>query len=128
MRIPIVNTILQKNGKILMLKRNYYPENKLDLLGGFVDKNETIQEAAVREVKEESGLDVEIIQKMGAYDYIDRGDKTMHVYIGKINSGTIHSSKEGEPVWVKPEEVTANDLAFPQVHVDILKDYVKLFT
>ncbi|MBU1891037.1 NUDIX hydrolase [Patescibacteria group bacterium] len=115
--------ILEKEGKILMLKRNDEPKGKLDLLGGFVDEGETIEEAAVREAKEESGFDVKIIKKLGQFDYFDREEKTMHIFIGEIVGGELKASKEGAPVWTDPSTITADDLAFPQVHVEVIKQY-----
>lgn len=125
-RIAIVDTIIERDGKILMLKRNYHPVGKLDFPGGFVDAGETVEQAAVREVKEETGLTAEVTEKFGAFDYTDRGEKTAHVFLGKITDGEIAASKEGTPLWVDPRSITPADLAFPQVHWCVLREYLGL--
>lgn len=123
-RILIVDTIIERNGKILMIKRNFDPGvSKFDLPGGFVDPDENIEEAAVREAKEETGLAIRIINKLGHFDYEERGQKTMHVFIGEIISGELRPSLEGTPVWMNPIMIQPGDLAFPQVHVEVLKKY-----
>ena len=125
MRAQTVNVIVEKDGNVLMLKRSFYPEGKLDLLGGFVEDEESIEDAARREAKEESGFDVELIKKLGAYEYFDRGEKLLHVFIGNIISGQLTSSREGTPFWMDVINLKKDDLAFPQVHVQILSDFFK---
>lgn len=125
-RIQIANVIIEKNGKVLMLRRNYDPgKNKLDLLGGFIEKDESVEEAAIREAKEESGFEVKLTEKLGEFDYFDREEKTMHVFIGKITGGELKNSHEGRPVWMRVFDIKSETLAFPQVHVRILNNFIK---
>lgn len=123
-RIPIADTIVEENGKILMHRRRFPPgKGKLDLPGGYVDPEEELEAAAVREIREETGFSVKIIAKLGSFDYFDRQDKQMHVFIGKITGGSLQHSVESDPLWVPMNEITASDLAFPQVHVNVLNAY-----
>jgi mutator protein MutT len=51
--------ILNSKGEVLLTTRAFEPaKNKLDLPGGFVDMNETAEEALIRELKEELNIDV----------------------------------------------------------------------
>lgn len=60
--------------KILLIKRNTIPfKGYWGLPGGRMDQGETLEQTAVREVKEETGLDVEIVRKIG--EYIEKGIK-----------------------------------------------------
>ncbi len=122
-RVLVVDMILQNpEGKILVLKRRFNPgKGKFDLLGGYVDKNETVEQAAVREAEEESGLKVRIVKKLGEFDFFERQAKTDHVFIGEIIGGKLRSSVEGEPIWIYPDEIKPENLAFPQVHLPVLK-------
>ena len=122
-RIPIVDTDIHAGtANVLMLRRAHWPEDKLDFLGGFVDEGEEIETAAIREVKEESGFDVELVKKFGVYDYTDRGEKRLHVFEGEVTGGTLQGSDEGVPEWVDLAKITKNDLAFPQVHLQVIQD------
>ena len=54
--------------KILLIKRRTLPfTGYWALPGGRVDPGETVEQTIVREVKEETGLDVEIVSKIGEY-------------------------------------------------------------
>ncbi len=60
--------------KILLIKRNTIPfKGYWGLPGGRMDPGETIEQTVVREVKEETGLDVEVVRKIG--EYIEKGVK-----------------------------------------------------
>lgn len=60
--------------KILLIKRNTRPfVGYWALPGGRMDPDETIEETIVREVKEETGLDVIVISKSG--EYVEKGFK-----------------------------------------------------
>ena len=57
----VAGIIKDGSGRILMTVRRFDPmAGKLDLPGGFVDGNETAEEALTREVREELNLDIEI--------------------------------------------------------------------
>ena len=63
-----------ESNKILLIKRNTVPfKGYWALPGGRVDPDETVEQTIIREVKEETGLDVKIERKIG--EYIERGVK-----------------------------------------------------
>jgi len=60
--------------KILLIKRDTIPfKGYWALPGGRMDPGETVEQTVVREVKEETGLDVEIIRALG--EYVEKGVK-----------------------------------------------------
>ncbi|MFH1133394.1 MAG: NUDIX hydrolase [Nanoarchaeota archaeon] len=122
-RIPIVDTVIEKRGRILFVRREFEPVGKLDLPGGFVNKGESLEDASRREVLEETGLKVRLRGSLGAFDYDDRGSKTAHVFVGEITGGKLAASPEGEPEWIDPQHIDPRDLAFPQKDVRILQAY-----
>ena len=73
---PTVDVIVYKNEKILLIKRKNPPFGWA-LPGGFVDEGETVEHAAIREAKEETGLDVNLEALL--YVYSDPGrDSRQH--------------------------------------------------
>lgn len=63
LRHVVVHAIIEMNGKLLLEKRtgNILESGKWSLPGGFLDRDETAAEGIIREVKEETGWDSEII-------------------------------------------------------------------
>lgn len=59
--------------KVLLIERKNDPfKGQFALPGGFVDMDETLKEAAVRELFEETGLNIVDLQQLYAFDAIDR--------------------------------------------------------
>lgn len=64
--LPTVDIIIEIKGGIVLIKRRN-PPHGWALPGGFVDYGETLEEAAVREAREETGLEVKLIRQFHAY-------------------------------------------------------------
>jgi len=55
------NTIVERDGSVLLVRLNYGPrDGHWALPGGLVENDETMEEAAIRETKEETGFDVRL--------------------------------------------------------------------
>jgi len=128
--IPTVDTIIEKDSQVLLIKRKKDPfKEKMVFPGGFINEGERVEEAAVREVKEETSIDIELDHILGVYSDPSRdprGHIMSTVFIGKISD----KSDKKEPVagddaaaikWVDLETVEEESLGFD--HKKILMDY-----
>jgi 8-oxo-dGTP diphosphatase len=86
--------ILDSEDRILLVKHSYGKYN-WDLPGGKSEVNESAEETAIREVREEIGLDVEIGQLTGVY-YDSNHD--MHHFVFAVNN-RIDQENSFEPKW-----------------------------
>jgi len=103
-----VNIYIIKNGQVLLAKRAADPyRGAWDSVGGFVDAGESLEEAALREAKEETGLDVKLGRYLGSCkDYYGRKDNPL-VCVG-FQATMVDESAEPKPAddvaelhWVK---------------------------
>ena len=71
--IIAVGAVVINDGKVLMIRRAKPPrEGEWSIPGGRQDIGETVADAVVREVKEETGLDVAVTGFLDVIDFIDR--------------------------------------------------------
>lgn len=70
LRHTVVNAIITNGNQILLTKRakNLINPGKWTIPGGFVDRDETCEQAIIREVKEETNLDVEEVKLLRIND------------------------------------------------------------
>lgn len=95
-------------------KGNVLVQNRLDskwggitFPGGHIEKNESFVESVIREVKEETGLDIKSTRICGTKQWLQEDGSRYIVLFYKTNvfSGTLKSSAEGDVFWVKMDEV-----------------------
>ncbi len=123
-----VDAIVLKDQKILLIRRAKEPfKDCYALPGGFVECGESCEDAIKREVFEETGIEIEIIDLLGVYSHPNR-DPRGHVvsicYIAKYKSGTLKISEETSDLgFFDLKDILKMNLAFD--HKEIIKDFVK---
>jgi ADP-ribose pyrophosphatase YjhB (NUDIX family) len=122
----VAGTIFMLDGGIALLKRGVEPAlGKWVFPGGYVDRGESVREAAVRETKEESQLEVKLGPLLNVYTY-PRSPNVIIVYTAEVISGKLAAADESlEARIFTPNEIPWDDLAFESTR-DALKDYIKL--
>jgi len=117
-----VDVIIECEGGIVMIKRKNPPPGWA-LPGGFVDCGESLESAAVREAKEETGLDIELMRQCHTYSAPGR-DPRHHtittVYIAKAE-GKPRGGDDAAEARVFPRDTLPEPIAFD--HRQILDDY-----
>ena len=118
---PTVDVIIEIDGRIVLIKRKNPPFGWA-LPGGFVDYGESFEVAALREAKEETGLDVTGLAQFHTYSDPDR-DARLHtastVFTGKASGDPVAGDDAGEARLFQEDNLP--DLAFD--HARILADY-----
>ena len=128
-RIPslAVDIIIFFDNKLILIKRGREPfKDCFALPGGFVEYGETVENAAVREAKEETCLDVYELFLLGVYSKPNRdprGHTVSVVYYGK-GSGTPKAGDDAKELFLFDINQIPNNLAFD--HNKIINDFLKL--
>ncbi|HXH22617.1 MAG TPA: NUDIX hydrolase [Dehalococcoidia bacterium] len=107
-----VGVVVEMDGGILLARRNHEPQiGRWSFPSGFVDAGEVLEEAAAREVQEETGVEVTIDRLLGVYSA--RGERTIFVaYAGHASGGRLECGDECLEVAVFPPDALP-ELAFP---------------
>lgn len=122
--------IIPFQDKILLIKRNTVPfKNYWALPGGRMDPGETVEQTIVREVKEETGLEIEIVKKIGEYKEAGVKDNIEYEYyptcfLVKVLGGELKKQES------EIQEITLfslSDLPEPLAfeHKQMIIDYLK---
>jgi ADP-ribose pyrophosphatase YjhB (NUDIX family) len=121
--------IFNEKKQILLNKRRFEPQKGYwDSVGGFVNTNESIEEGAIREVKEETTLNVKIEKIIGTVPDIYQGTPTVTIaFLASITSGTPIASDDAEVLeWFDIDDLpTDQEIAFESV-AQLLKKSVEM--
>ena len=114
------------DGGILLVQRAIEPSyGKWVFPGGYVDRGESVEGAALREVKEECGLDVRLTGLLGVYSSVNN-PVVLIAFKGEVTGGRLTVDEEGLAVRpFPPSEIPWNQLAFPST-TKVLHDYLTL--
>ena len=123
----VIFTQENKQTYILLIKRGNDPfKNQWALPGGFVEENELLHQACLRELQEETGIKTENLSRIGVYDAIKRDPRgrTLSIAFGGILKNKPEpkgADDAAEAHWVKLP--LKEDLAFD--HAKIIDDAIK---
>lgn len=118
-------TIVEHEGGVVLLRREIDPRAGFWVYpGGFVDRGETLEEAARRETREEVGLEVEITGHVGTYSFRD-SEVVVVTYAARVIGGRLTVGDESlEVKSFARAEIPWDELAFPSTRL-ALRDYLR---
>lgn len=126
----VVNGVIIRDGKVLLIRRGNEPEKGLMALpGGYVDWDETVEEAMVREIEEETGIKTQIDYVLGIYsdpgrEKNDKQNIAISFKLSVLDDTTVTLQPEEvfEIGWYDPN-ILPNDMAFD--HRTVIRDYTQ---
>ncbi|GAH85008.1 unnamed protein product, partial [marine sediment metagenome] len=120
--VPSVDVIVEREGGVVLIKRKNPPYGWA-LPGGFVEYRESLEEAARRETKEETNLQVKELRQFHTYSDPAR-DPRFHtittVFIGK-GEGEPMAADDAQELKILKRNTLPSNMAFD--HKQILEDY-----
>lgn len=100
--------IIEEDNILLIYKKKGFEAGKYNGIGGRVERGESIEEAAKREVKEEVGVDIDNLEYTGLLEFYSiesEPDWRVYVFKAKIVNGTPIETDEAKPLWFKVNEL-----------------------
>lgn len=120
--LPTVDVIIALQEGIVLIRRKNPPFGWA-LPGGFVDYGESLEEAAIREAREETSLEVTLLSQLGAYSDPQRDPRhhSITVVFTARAAGEPKAADDAAEIGVFKQQNLPEDLAFD--HGEILRDY-----
>jgi len=130
--VPLVGVgaVIVHEGKVLLVLRGTEPaKGRWSIPGGLIEVGEMLHEAVVREVREETGLEVEPVELVELLDRIHReGERVRYHYViadylCRVVGGTLKAASDADAVrWVERSEWIGTDaLVVDPVTVRVLE-------
>lgn len=111
----VVGAVVVHDGRVVLIRRGIEPQKgKWGLPAGFLELGETLEAGAVRETREETGLEIAVSRLLNVYTRVEAGVINV-LYLAEVTGGepaaTSHETLEvGQFL---PDEIPWDDLAFP---------------
>ena len=122
---PTVDVIIERGEGIVLILRHNEPR-EWALPGGYCDYEESLEKAAIRESKEETSLEIEIVEQFHTYSDPQR-DPRQHnittVYIANAKGGNLQARDDAQQIGIFTEATLPPKLAFD--HDRTLRDYFR---
>lgn len=120
--------IVLNDDKILLVKQKVSKDRNWSLPGGRLEKGESVETAIVRELKEETGYEVEVVKFLYLCEKVDKENTLLHLtFLVKINGGelTLPTNEfDANPIsdvrWVKLNDL--NNYGFSENFMDTIKN------
>ena len=126
--VVAVGAIIWKDYRFLLIRRGRPPrQGGWSIPGGRQEAGETVHQAVHREIREEAGIEIDILGVAAVVDLIDReGDTLNHHYtvidmLAEWRAGEARAGDDAtETAWVGLDEIDAYDL--PELQVEVITD------
>ena len=121
---PTADVIVDIDGRVVLIKRKNPPEGWA-IPGGFIDYGESAEDAAIREIREETGLEITGLRQFRVYSQPDRDPRfhTLTVVFTASSTGTPTAGDDAAEAGLFGPDELPEPLAFD--HADVLRDYFR---
>ena len=123
-RLVVTTLPITEHGEVMLIKRGIAPGyGRWAQPGGFLEIDETVEEAATRETLEETGLEVELGDILGLYSRLVAEVVTIAFEARIVGGKAVATSESLETRPFAPADIPWNEIAF-ETSVRALRDWV----
>ncbi len=121
--VPVVAAIVKYNDKILLAQNAIWPEGRYSFITGYLERNERPEQAVLREVKEELGLEAELEKFIGHFIFTDKNQ--LLIVFSVTAQGLITLNEElNDYKLYSDQEILDYMFAYPKFAQSIIKKYL----
>ncbi|WP_067695149.1 NUDIX domain-containing protein [Nocardia jejuensis] len=111
---------IERDGAVLLVRRapGVFLAGRWELPGGGIEPGERPEQAAVREVAEETGLSIEVIAERSVYSWMDVAGRPLRIHARIFDvteydcrAVTLNPDEHDDHAWVTPDQAEDLDLA-----------------
>jgi len=124
--VPGAGVLVEMEGGIVLIQRGQPPfVGWWALPAGYIEEDESVEQAAVRECKEETGLDVELLELFGVYSFPEGPVQSGIIifYRARPVGGALQAGDDAQSVGVFPPDGLPEELAF-RTHREVITRWV----
>jgi ADP-ribose pyrophosphatase YjhB (NUDIX family) len=92
------------DGNVVYCRKNSFAPGRWSVVSGFIPRGERAEDAALREVKEETGLDAEIVRFMGTHVYDQRSDQIVIAFHVRVVGGAPCAGDDVDEIEIAPPD------------------------
>ena len=120
----VAGVVIERDGRVLLLRRAHDPlRGRWVFPSGYVDRGESVEDAAAREAREEIGLDPRLGPLLGVYSYAGESVVVL-VWLASAEGEPISGEEALEIAWFGADSIPWAELAFPSTR-EALRNWVE---
>jgi NADH pyrophosphatase NudC (nudix superfamily) len=101
---PVVAALVERDGIVVLVRNKEWPQKIYGLVTGFLEKGETLEAGVLREVKEELGLDGQIVDFIGCYSFFEMNQLLLAFHV-QVDGEIVLGEELAEFKMVPPEKL-----------------------
>jgi len=123
--IPVVAALVRYREQYILARNKQWPKGYFSLIAGYLESGETIEEAVLREVKEELNLTGEVTNILGCYSFFE---KNQLIVAFEVNgAGQLQPNEElSELKLLSKDELSKYDFGYFEITQQIMKSWTRL--
>jgi len=123
--VPVVAAVVEYEDQILLARNAQWPEGVFSMITGYLERDETPEQAVLREVQEELGLDGQLTQLIGHYSFFKRNQLIIAYAVNA--SGELQLNHEiAEVKRVDKKSVHPDEFGKLQITAKVFEDWLKI--
>jgi argininosuccinate lyase len=103
--VPVTLVLVTTDdGQVVYVRKKAFEPGRWSVVSGFIPRGERAEDAALREVKEETGLDVEIVRFLGTHFYPPRPEQLVIAFHARVVGGTPCAQDDIDEIEIAPPD------------------------